>query len=246
MNDIKKSKCFWYALISLLTLGSLFLVVKIKTELNGYNRNFPANTISVSGEGTVLVKPDIAVITIGASRDNKDFALAQKEVTDTMNGVISFLKESGVKEKDQKTVSYSISPKYDRNQKLLGYEVSHILEVKIRDLTKVGAILSGSASRAANRIGSLQFGVDEPEKFKKEARDLAVADAQKKAKDLGKSLGVRFKKIVSFYESGGGFPGPVYFSEASFGKDGDLASTPSIPAGENEIKVNVSITYEIR
>lgn len=249
MDAIKKSKYFGYAVFALVALLALFVAVKIKAELKGYNRTIPANTISVSGEGKVFIKPDIATVTIGVSRDDKDFVIAQKEVTDSMNAIITFLKESGVEEEDQRTTSYVINPRYDyrnNSQKLLGYEVSHILEIKIRDLNKVGTILSGSASRAANRIGSLQFTVENPEKAKEQARADAIAEAKAKAKMLSKQLGVRLKKIVSFYESDGGFPGPVYLSEAGFGKGGDFAPVPSIPAGENEIKINVSVTYEIR
>lgn len=245
--DIKKSKYFGCALFVLVILLAVFMAIKAKTELKGYNRQFPPSAITVSGEGSVFVRPDIAIVTIGAFRDDKDFVIALREVTNTMNAIISFLKESGIGEKDQKTIVYSIAPRYDTREKLLGYGVEHILEIKIRDLNKVGAILSGSASRAANRIGSLRFTVEHPEKAKEEAREKAISEAKEKAKILSKQLGVRLKKITSYYESEGGFPGPIYYESAGIGgKGGDFPVPVPIPSGENELKVNVSITYEIR
>jgi hypothetical protein len=49
------NKYFWCSTVTVLVIASLFLLVKIKTELKGYNRNFPANTINVSGEGSVFI-----------------------------------------------------------------------------------------------------------------------------------------------------------------------------------------------
>lgn len=249
--DIKKSKYFGYAVFALVIFTILFLAAKVKTELKGYNRQFPSNTISVSGEGKVFIKPDIALIIVGVTKENIDFVGAQKEATEIINKTINFLKSNGngVEEKDIKTASYSISPQYDYikgEQKFRGYEVSQNLEVKIRNLDKVGEILSGVTQSGANMVGSLRFEVDEMDKAKEKARTEAIVEAKEKAKTLSKQLGVRLKKIVSYYESDGGFRGPIYFSEAAFGKGGDFAPPPSVPVGENEIKIIVTINYEIR
>lgn len=249
MDTIKKSKYFGYAIMTLLILGSLFLVVKIKTELKGYNRNFPANSISVSGEGKVFIKPDIALINIGVTKKNIDFVVAQKDATQVVNKTINFLKSKEIEEKDIKTTSYTIYPQYDYikgEQKFRGYEVSQNLEITIHNLDSVGEILSGVTQSGANTIGSLRFEVDDIKKAKEEARNEAIMEAKAKAKMLSNQLGVRLKKITSYYESDGGFPDPIYLSGTAFGKGGDLTPAPSVPSGENEIKINVSLTYEIR
>lgn len=243
------NKYFWYSAIAVLIVASLFLLVKIKTDIKGYSRNFPANTISVSGEGKVFIKPDIALISVGVTKKNIDFVKAQKDATDIINKTINFLKSKGVEEKDIKTTNYNIYPQYDYvkgEQRFTGYEVSQNLEIKIRNLDSVGAILSGVTASGANMVGSLRFEVDDMKKAKEEARAEAVLEAKEKAKILSKQLGVRLKKIVSYYESDGGYPGPIYYAESAFGKGGDFAQAPSIPAGENEIKIVVTINYEIR
>ncbi|MEK7560152.1 MAG: SIMPL domain-containing protein [Patescibacteria group bacterium] len=250
MEIVKKSKYFGYALIAILIFGSLFLIIKTKTELKGYNRQIPAPTISVSGEGSVFIKPDIAKISVGITKQNINFVVAQKDATDVINKTINFLKSKGIEEKDIKTTSYNIYPQYDYikgEQKFRGYEVSQNLEIKIRNLDKVGEVLSGVTQSGANMIGSLNFEIDDMDKVKAEARAKAIAEAKLKAKELSKQLGVRLKKIISFSESGG-FDGPIFFArEAAVGIGGDFqAPTPSIPAGENEIKINVSLIYEIK
>ena len=235
-------------MVVFLALASLFLAVKINSELRGYGRQIPANVITVSGEGKVLVKPDIAIINIGVIKEDVDLGKAQQNAAGVMDSLIKFLKENKVDNKDVKTTSYSISPRYDYKegeQKLRGYEVHQNLEVKIRDLEKVGSILSGSAVRGANQVGSLTFSVDDPKKAKEKARDMAVKDAREKSIRLSKSLGVNLKKIVSYSESGGEGPIPI-FSKAEFGLGGDFPTPAPTPSGENEIRVLVYLTYEIK
>ena len=76
------------------------------------------------------------------------------------------------------------------------------------------------------------------------ARKAAIDEARAKAKKLGKDLDVRLVRLVSFSESSGGYAPPLpYFAEA-LGKGG--AVDTSISVGENEVRVNVTLTYEIK
>src|SRR3989344_6020349 len=221
---------------------------KINGEWRGYGRALVRRPSMGSGEGKVLVKPDIAVVNIGVIKEDADLGKVQQNTAEIMGQLAKFLKENKVDEKDIKTTSYSISPRYDYKegeQKLRGYEVFQNLEVKIRELGKVGAILSGAAARGANQVGSLTFSVDDPKKAKEEARAMAIKEAKEKADNLSKNLGVSLKKIVSYSESGGDMP-PIYAqADFGFGKGGVSAPVPT-PSGENEIRVSVNLTYEIK
>ena len=254
--DINESKYLYirppkealWAMTVFLALASVFMAVKINGEWRGYGRTIPPNTIMVSGEGKVLVKPDIAVVNIGVIKEDADLGKVQQNTAEIMGQLAKFLKEDKVDEKDIKTTSYSISPRYDYKegeQKLRGYEVFQNLEVKIRDLGKVGAVLSGAAARGANQVGSLTFSVDDPKKAKEEARAIAIKDAREKAGRLSADLGVSLKKIVNYGESGGGGPQPIYAqADFGFGKGGGFP-VPA-PSGENEIIITVNLTYEIK
>lgn len=203
------------------------------------------NTIAVSGEGKVLAKPDIGQVDLSVISDAVSVAAAQKDNTGKMDKIIKAMKDSGIKEEDLKTASYDISPRYQYSagkSTIIGYEVTQTLEVKIRDLDKVGEILGQAAALGANQVGSLIFTFDNPEKFKSEARQKAVANAKEKAEDLAGSLGVKLGKIVSFSESVSGEPVPIYAREA-LGMGGGAA--PEIQTGQNEIQVNVNLAYEI-
>ncbi|MFY9462029.1 MAG: SIMPL domain-containing protein, partial [Candidatus Sungiibacteriota bacterium] len=193
------------------------------------------------------------VLTEGASLID-----AQKENTGRSNAVTDFLKKSSVAEKDAKTVGYNIFPQYsyprpcrvlpcleDETPKIIGYQIRHTLAITIRDITKAGDILSGVVEAGANEVSSLEFAIDEPDALKAEARKKAIDDARAKAERLAEGLGKRVGKIIDFSESGY-FPGPIPFAAEAFGKGGGAAPSPEIQPGENEITVNVSVTYEFK
>lgn len=214
------------------------------------------NTISVSGKGEVIVKPDIATISFGVTTENLEVAKAQAESTTRMNNILSFLKVNGVDEKDIKTTNYSIYPRYDYTQNkvypyngkqtLGAYVVSQNVEVKIRDIAKAGTLLAGVGEYGVTDVSGLTFGVDKIDEVSDEARDLAIKDARAEAEVLAKSLGVKLVRIVSFSENN--YPMPYYAKEMSVmspAMGGDVGA-PNLQPGENKVISNVIVTYEIR
>src|SRR3989338_5652592 len=120
----------------------------IETRYAGQSSQYK-NTISVAGEGKVVAKPDIGQVSLSVISDASTVAAAQKDNTDKMNRVIQAMKDLGIKEKDLKTTSYNISPRYQYSPNgrsdIIGYEVAQNMDVKIRDLTKVSDILGKAA-----------------------------------------------------------------------------------------------------
>jgi len=214
-------------------------------------------TIQVSGNGEVYAKPDLAVSVFSVVTEKETVEEAFSENTRKMNGIIQAMKDEGVEEKDLKTTSFNIYPRYDWRKTedlsfypegervLVGYEITQSLQVKIRDLEKVGQIVQKATEAGSNQVGSLQFIVDQEEEFKSQAREDAIKQAKEKAQELASQLGVRLGNIVGFSESG---YVPVYYSykDSAVGMGGsEESAAPQIEAGENKIEVNVYVTYEI-
>jgi hypothetical protein len=183
---------------------------------------------------------------------NNDVSVATSESSKKMNAIIGYLKGNGVEEKDIKTTSFSIYPVYAWEEKtgrrnLDGYEVSQTIEVKIRDLSKVGDIISNATELGANNVSSLSFTIDDDEKVKEDAKELAIKDARAKAKNLEKSLGVKLVKIVNFSE--GTYPTysyDSYYKSASGATEMLSSVAPTIQTGQNKITSTVTITYSVR
>lgn len=215
----------------------------------GSNPNTP-HTITVYGQGKTFVSPDVATVqvTVSSEAGPNDLAATQDRNTKTTNAVIAYVKSQGVKDSDVKTTNYSITPRYnysDRGQQFLGYTVRQDIQVKMRDLAKVGAILNGVVQNGANEVNALQFTVDDPKKPREDARNQAIADAKGQADRLAKELGVKIVRLANYSESGG-VPPPIFYGKGeAYGMGGGGSGPVPVEPGQNEIQSNVTITYEV-
>jgi hypothetical protein len=212
-----------------------------------YDRN-NVNQISFAGEGKVYIKPDIAFVDVSVVTQGEQIKDVQDANTKKMNKVINFLKDSGIDEKDIKTTNYNLYPQYtyenNKIPQIMGYQINQTLNIKIRNLDKIGTILEGGVNVGINQVDSLYFGVENDEELKEQARKMAIDDAKKKAEILASQLGVRLIKITGFSDNTVGYPVPMYDAKG-YGVGGG-GETPNIQTGQNEITVNVTITYEIK
>lgn len=208
----------------------------------------PVNTITVSATGEAFAKPDIAQISVSVVKEAKTVLEAQKSHTEAINKVVSFLKSSGIEDKDIKTSAYNVYPQYDyvrdKGSVFKGYQITQTLDVKIRNLEKAGEILAGVTESGANQVGGINFIVDDEDAMKREAIKEAIDKAKQKAAQISQDLGVKFGRLTSFYESSWDFP--VYALRAEGIGGGEVAPSPEIPSGENKVTVTVDLTYEIK
>ena len=208
-----------------------------------------SNQITVSGEGKIYAKADIALVNFGVTNQGKAVADVVKSNTDSMNAVIGAIKNLGIDEKDIQTTNYNLSPLYNYTQKLgnvfQGYTLEQDVQVKIRDFTKIGDILSQTTAAGANLVGDLQFTIDNPEQFREQARAKAIAQAKANAKNLSQESGISLGKLINVYENSN--PYPVAYNSAKMMGAGiaDSAPVPTIQPGQQEIDVTINLTYQV-
>lgn len=215
-------------------------------------------SFSVSGEGKVVAKPDIATFTFGVVNEGgTDIAALNKENTERGNKIIAFLKGEGVKDEDVKTEQYNISPRYQSSfcrvgvcppPTIVGYTVTQSVAVKVRDFSKIGMILSGAVERGANNVSQLNFTIDDPVAVENEARAKAIAQARAKAELVADAGDFSVGRLLGIDE--GGFQ-PYYAEKAVRTVAFDSVSmgaplpAPSIEPGSQDVVVNVTLRYEI-
>lgn len=78
--------------------------------------------ISVDGTGKVVAVPDIATFSFTVTESAKTVADAQKKATDKTNDALKAVRDQGVADKDIKTLSYNINPKYEYQNAVCRYE----------------------------------------------------------------------------------------------------------------------------
>ncbi|MDO8558617.1 MAG: SIMPL domain-containing protein [bacterium] len=223
--------------------------LEVKHLLNYGPAGIVQHTVTFSATGKSAVSPDTAEIELSVLTEGKTPQDVQQENAKKMNAIIEFVKSSKIDAKDIKTAAYSLYPKYEylRGQSnISGYTLTQSLRVKLHDLKQVGVILEGATTRGANQVGDVRFFVDDPDKFKEEASKEAFKKVDLKARELSRLAGVKLGRIISFSESGGDMPPPVFYGKAeAIGMGGGGAGSPQLEEGLQDISVTVSVTYRI-
>ena len=251
-----------YAVATALFVLACFLIVQAVSVVQNFSRpeNPATDTITVQGDGKATLPPDVARISFTVENTKSTVSEAQDVTTEQANSAIDFVKEQGIAEKDIKTLSYNISPQYSypnpcvlgmacpeysRTPKITGYQVSETIQVTMRDLTKIGALLGGLGELEVQNVSGPEFALDDSTAGYDAARADAISKAKKQANLLEKQLGVHLGKIVNFSESSG-YSYPRAYDMGMGVSSAKTESTPSVPIGENTYSASVSITYEIR
>ena len=205
--------------------------------------------ISVSGEATISVPPDLAQIDAGVASDARTAKDAAEANNAAMGKVLAALKGAGIDEKDYQTARLSLQPQYAPNRAgpsaVTGYRASNRVTIKLHDLTRVASVIDTLVAAGANDIGNVGFTVAQPSKLLDEAREKAVADSRRKAEIYAKAAGVTLGAPLDITE--GGAPTPMFRTKVfgTFVGGGAEAATP-IARGEETLSVSVSVTWAIK
>jgi len=247
--------------VVVLAIGSLIGLKVLGTAGNNYRNQTPP-TISVNGAGEMVAIPDVATFSFSVTETALTVGDAQTKAATKTNAAIKVLKDAGIAEKDIMTSSYSINPHYEYQDGictqsypstckpgksvLTGYDVNEGVDVKVRDLTKAGSILTSIGGLGVQNVNGLSFSIDNADTLKDQARSKAITEAQNKADVLAQQLGVKLGRVISFNETGNQ-PVPIVYgmSNSMMEAKASIAVAPTIQTGEQKVTSNVSITYEI-
>jgi uncharacterized protein YggE len=201
--------------------------------------------ISVTGEATVSVPPDLAEIDGGVTSEAKTAREASDANNAAMGKVLSALKGAGIAEKDFQTSRLSLQPQYAPNRPgpsaVVGYRASNRVTIRLRDVSKVAGVIDTLVTAGANEIGGINFMVSNASKLLDEAREQAIADARRKAEIYARAAGVTLGAPLDISE--GGSPGPMPFRKMAAG----MAAAPvPVAQGEETLRLTVSVSWAIK
>ena len=209
--------------------------------------------VSVTGEGTAYLAPDMALVTLTVLRQEKTARAALDASSQAMNDVLAAMRQEGIDDRDLQTSNFSIDPQlvYPRGgdgqptePQITGYRVSNGLTVRVRDLSKLGAILDKAVTLGVNQGGQIRFTNDDPSAALTEARKEAVRDATAKARTLTEAAGVELGRIATISErQRGASPAPMMSTQTL--RMAAAESSVPVAAGENQYRVTVNISFEL-
>ncbi len=254
-------KYTWFAgtlALAMLAFGALSYGLSALDSMK--HPNGQVASISVSGEGEVTAKPDIATASFTVRESAKTVPEAQKLAEAKISSALKELEVLGVDKKDIKTTSYSVNPKYETQQvycitapcptgktTVTGYEVAQSVTVKIRKVEQAGDVFGLLGKVAITEISGPEFTVEDKDKAEAEAKELAIKEAREKALRTAQSLGMSLGTVVSFSEDNGGYYPMMYKADAMVSSAGAVRQeSVSLPQGESVIKSRVTITYTLK
>jgi uncharacterized protein YggE len=204
----------------------------------------PPAMISVTGEATVSVPPDLAQIDGGVTSEAKTAREASEANNAAMGKVLQALKGAGIEEKDVQTSRLSLQPQSAPNRTgpsaISGYRASNRVTIRVRDVTKVANVIDTLVGAGANEIGGINFVVSQASKLLDEARERAVADARRKAEIYARAAGVTLGAALSILEESNSAPVPYRRMAAG------MAVSAPVAQGEETLAVTVSVSWAIK
>jgi uncharacterized protein len=204
----------------------------------------PPAAISVTGEATVSVPPDLVEVDGGVTSEARSAREASDANNVAMGKVLSALKGAGIAEKGLQTSRLSLQPQYAPKppgpSAVVGYRASNHVTIRLRDVSKVAGVIDTLVTAGANEIGGINFMVSNASKLLDEAREQAVADARRKAEIYARAAGITLGAPLGISE--GGSPGPIFRTKMA----APLAAAAPVAQGEETLHVTVSVSWAIK
>ncbi len=265
-NEYQKN--LYRAVLAFVIILSLFVVVKILSEMRAYGMmgGSESRVITLSGHGEVSAVPDIANVHFTIRKDGATVKEAQDAVAVIEKSALEALTANGVEDKDVQAANASFNPKYEYRYStrttpcnqygcpprtgsnvIVGYEAYESITVKVRNTDTVGKIMQDLGALGVTDLNGPNFAIDDEEALRAEARKEAIDEAQAKAEALAEDLGVRLGGVANFSENGN-YPMPMYYAKDAMQMESAAANAApaALPVGENTITSDVTITYEIK
>lgn len=211
------------------------------------------SSITTTGVASMEVVPDIATISIGVDTERPKAADAARENARAAQAVVGEIKAQGIEAKDIQTLSITLSPVYgettDANGRvkrtLRGYLASNSLSVRIKDITKAGALAGQLMDKGANSFEGTAFDFSQKEAKYDGLRGDAVRDALRKANSYVNGVGIKLGRVLEIAtqppETAPVAMSPRVLAAAPRGASAAIPVEP----GAQTLRTEVQVTWEL-
>ena len=228
-----KKICSFLILAGVLLLASSCTVNKPEEKVR---------TITVSGTGVVTLPADQLTVRFLVRTSEWNVNFAREKNAETTTKVIAKIKEAGVLDGDVTTVDYRITQ--DNSNSYPGkYTVVNYVQVLIRDIDNAGTIIDNAVANGANGLTSFTYSATENPNSVREARTLAVQNAQDAAALIAGASGCKIADVLDIQE--GYNPSSYARSNGAAKLMGANSYTTPIEAGSVEVSSTVTITFSL-
>lgn len=225
-------------------LALILAAIGCSTAMAQFESKVLAPSITVNGQGEVTGQPDAAQINVGVVTEARSPADAMQANNEAMHQLLATLKQEGIEEKHVQTTAFNVSPQYRQEQgqqqpRIVGYQVENQVQINVKHLDKLGALLEKLVQSGANRMHGIQFKFGDRKELLNRARAQALADAREAAQIYATAAGVELGEVLLIREEGAAIP---MYRGVGMEAMAARAAVPISP-GEQSVSINVTVTY---
>ena len=238
----------------------LALLLVIPTLASAKNQE--PGLIAVHGEGEIKVRPDIAFLQLSIYSRAKETKVAQQKTSEEYTRITHLLKkEFQIEEKDLKTTGYYVNPeyRYEKNRQIfIGQQVNHSLQVKVRNLDRLGDVLDKVLDHQYDEdfrlnVQGVLFDTEKRQEYETQALTTAMDNAHARAYALAKLSDRKLKSVQRISDANVNFQlMPLNHGRAEARLAGGMAPVSAfsgaatvVPSGEITVQTTVNVEYEM-
>ena len=234
-------------------LAILVLVVLLAVSCASTTTNSASKTISVSGTGSVNLKADNVSFRIEVSETEDTTALAQQATNKKMSQLLAILRDNGISDDDISTTALNFSTNYtwrDGQQYKIGETVSQTVYVRMYNLDGFASLADAIGSNISGiSFYNVTFGSSLSKEAENQARELAYADALKKAQTYAKAAGLTLGEPITMQDGGSSTYSNKMSSDAvmfSVAAKEEASYGTETPTGPLTVSAYVEVVFELK
>lgn len=205
----------------------------------------PRNVVQLSANGVVEVQQDLLSMSLSTTRDGSDATLLQSQLKAAVDAALTEARKAAQPgQLDVRTGNFSLSPRYDRDGKSIGWQGSAELILEGRDFARISA----TAGRIQSlNVSGVSFGLSREQRLGVEAQAQALAIERFKARSLeiARSFGFAgytLREVNVSSNEQGNMPRPRMLAQAS---RADASAPVPVEAGKTTVVVTVSGSVQL-
>lgn len=207
----------------------------------------PSQRVTLSASATVQVPQDELTLTLSTQREGSSAPELQNQLKTALDAALTLARRQA--QAPSMTVStgrFGLTPRHDRNGKLVGWQGTAELILQGRDFVRISQT---AAQLQTLSVASVVFGLSTQQRqdAQAQAQSQAIAHFQKNATDIAKDFGFAGYTLGEIHINANQ-PGPVrpYMMAASVRSAADESSPVPMEAGLSQVNVTVSGSVQLK
>lgn len=223
----------------------LFTIVLATFTAMAQNNNIITPQVNVTGEGSIKIKPDYAVLTIGSEIKDVDSAKAKQKNDEIISKMIQVIKKKGIDEKDYQSQRVNLYKTREYQENKDYFVANQTLIITLHNLDIYDKLMSELIAAGANTINDINFKSTQTDKYASQIRAKAILNAKKKAEDYANAIGQSIGKALIINDQSTVNTPRVYMMKAEMMASDSAENKQTLAIGEIEILSNVNVVFEL-